>query len=131
MLNSSFLTGDGAAVLIRAADPIEGEESMRESRMKAKASAKPIATEDLCNGPSKMCQSLQLTRGNADKQDLTKSEFLWLEADEKLTASEIITSKRVNIDYADDWKDKPLRFYALGNSAVSVRDKEAEKEKKA
>ncbi|KAL5018871.1 hypothetical protein ScPMuIL_004593 [Solemya velum] len=123
--------GEGCAVLIRALDPIEGEDRMRESRKKAKASAKPISTEDLCNGPSKLCQALELTRGNADKVNLTKSEFLWLEADEELSDSEVVTCKRINIDYADDWKDKPLRFYVLGNSAVSVRDKDAEKQMKA
>ena len=29
------------------------------------------------------------------------------------------TSRRVNIDYAEEWVDKPWRFYVEGNSYVS------------
>ena len=46
-------------------------------------------------------------------------------------------SRRVNIDYAEEWIDKPWRFYVEGNSYVSkvsfkdpVKKKESKKKPK-
>lgn len=46
-------------------------------------------------------------------------------------------SRRVNIDYAEEWIDKPWRFYVEGNSFVSkvnfkdpVKKKESKKKPK-
>ena len=47
--------GKGAAVLVRALQPVSGEERMRQRRPAAKK------TRDLCNGPAKLCQVCTLT----------------------------------------------------------------------
>lgn len=39
-------------------------------------------------------------------------------------------SKRINIDYAGEWIDKPWRFFVMGNSYVSKVDPEASSKKK-
>jgi DNA-3-methyladenine glycosylase len=39
-------------------------------------------------------------------------------------------SKRINIDYAEEWIDKPWRFYVLGNSFVSKVNPDAPAKKK-
>ena len=47
--------GQAAGVLIRALDPIAGEEQMREARPAARRE------RDLCNGPAKLCQALGIS----------------------------------------------------------------------
>ncbi len=39
-------------------------------------------------------------------------------------------SKRINIDYAGEWIDKPWRFFIVGNSFVSKVNPDAPKKKK-
>lgn len=125
-----YCVGDGAGVMLKSLDVIDGEDLMREVRTAKSTSTKPIQTVDLCNGPSKMCQSLQITRADTDKQDLTKSEHFWMEDAEDVPENDIVSCKRINVDHADDWKDKHLRFYILGDFAVGTRDKEEEQKMK-
>ncbi|HEY3844694.1 MAG TPA: DNA-3-methyladenine glycosylase [Acidimicrobiales bacterium] len=47
--------GEAAAVLIRALNPMEGLEEMRQLRPAARRD------RDLCNGPAKLCQALGIT----------------------------------------------------------------------
>jgi len=122
--------GEGSAVLIRALDPVAGIESMRYQR---KARRKPGASElkdkDLCNGPSKLCDALNITKDEINFCSLTNnSDLIWLEDNEE-TIPNIITTKRVGIEGAGQpWCDLPLRFYVAPNKCVSVRDKLAEKQ---
>ncbi|XP_050740050.1 DNA-3-methyladenine glycosylase-like [Eriocheir sinensis] len=139
--------GDGACVLVRAAEPLEGLEVMVEGRGKRRgASAPPLKPHQLCNGPSKLCQALALTKDSANKLDLSVSEEFWVEEEEEELKKEeaeegcdggrgggaaqdkIVVSARIGVDsYGEEWAKKPLRFYILGNKCVSVRDKEVEK----
>ena len=50
--------GEGAAVLVRALEPTAGEGLMKKRRKSAKKSR----DQALCNGPSKLCQALDITR---------------------------------------------------------------------
>ncbi len=43
---------------------------------------------------------------------------------------ETMVSRRINIDYAEDWVDKPWRFYIKDNEFVTICLKEDEKLKK-
>ena len=45
-----FLVGDGTAVLIRALEPTEGLDTMKENR----GLGDKVKPHDLCNGPSKL-----------------------------------------------------------------------------
>jgi DNA-3-methyladenine glycosylase len=44
---------------------------------------------------------------------------VWIEDAEKIPRSQIAAGPRVGIDYAEEWKDKPWRFWIKGNPFVS------------
>jgi DNA-3-methyladenine glycosylase len=51
--------------------------------------------------------------------------------DAGISGFEVDTSRRVNIDYAEEWIDKQWRFFIRGNSFVSkVNFNAAKKQKK-
>jgi DNA-3-methyladenine glycosylase len=104
--------GYPAAVLIRAGEPVEGESVMRELRKKAQK------REDLTSGPGKLCQAMGIDRA-LNGLDLCRKGPLYVEegAGESF---EIVSSKRIGVDYAGEYKDKPWRFYIRNSPFVSV-----------
>src|SRR6266403_1859359 len=90
------------AVLIRALEPVEGIEIMRRRRH-----GQP--DHNLTNGPGKLCIALGIDR-KLDAADLL-GDRVWLEDYEKVPASRIVKGPRVGIDYAEDWIEKPWRFW--------------------
>lgn len=110
--------GEGAAVLIRALEPIGGVEKMRELRGN-------FAGEEynLCKGPGNLCKALNITK-EQNKQDLTTSNEIWVEAFDNISEHQVCSSGRVGVDYAGlDWSSKPLRFYVMDSLAVSKHKK--------
>ncbi|WP_027338607.1 DNA-3-methyladenine glycosylase [Halonatronum saccharophilum] len=99
------------AVLIRAAEPLQGLETIKKNR-----SIKSKKIEDLTNGPGKLCQALQIDRELNGYDMVSGDEIYILDSDEKV---EVVADKRINIDYAQEYKDKEWRFYIEGNSFVS------------
>ncbi|MNH50115.1 3-methyladenine DNA glycosylase [compost metagenome] len=97
----------GAAVLIRAVEPLAGEELMAKRR-------KGRAGVELCNGPAKLCQALDIDM-SMNGHDL-KIQPLILTIQPEISAYEIIQSPRIGISQA---KDIPWRFYIKGNMYVS------------
>ena len=105
--------GKPEAVLIRAVEPLNGVEIMRANR-----EIKSKKEEDLTNGPGKLCQALEIDRSlNGIK--LIKDNELYIE-DVVESNYEIKKGKRINIDYAEEYKDKLWRFYLKGNSFLST-----------
>ena len=47
--------------MIRAAEPVEGIETMQENRNKKQKNNKTVAESNISNGPSKLCQVIQLS----------------------------------------------------------------------
>ncbi|KAK7113203.1 hypothetical protein V1264_012538 [Littorina saxatilis] len=128
--------GEGCAVLIRAMEPLEGVvkmEELRRGKMKTSApsAGKTLKVKDLCNGPSKLCQSLAINKPDLNQRDLVTDGGTWLEKGEGVQTCDVVVSARIGIDKAEDWVLKPLRFYVLHNPCVSVRDKHAEKDLQA
>ncbi|XP_067671509.1 uncharacterized protein [Haliotis asinina] len=122
--------GEGEAVLLRSLEPVEGKNVMSAFRMtnrKKGSPCRPMKDHELCNGPSKLTQALKIDKASVNQVNLLSHDAIWLEEGEKVPVAKMVVSKRININYAEEWKDKPLRFYELGNRCVSVRDKEAEK----
>lgn len=72
----------------------------------------------IANGPGKLCRWMGFDKSFYGK-DLTKSKRIWLEDGEKLKPSQIVASKRIGIDYAQEWTDMPWRFYIKNNKFVS------------
>ncbi len=107
------------AVLIRALEPLEGTEWMAQKRF-GKSANELIKSQrrGLTNGPGKLCNALSLDR-SFNGMDLCGNE-VYVEEDESKNLS-IITTKRVGIDYAEEAKDYPWRFYIEDNEYVSVK----------
>jgi DNA-3-methyladenine glycosylase len=98
------------AILVRALEPLEGLELMRQRRP-----GQPDL--NLTNGPGKLCIALGIDR-QLDRADLL-ADRIWIEQSENLSARKIACGPRVGIDYAEDWIDKPWRFWIKGNPFVS------------
>lgn len=103
------------SVLIRAAEPLSGLDTMEERR-------KTTKRKMLLNGPGKLCQALGINR-SLYGEDLC-GNLLYLEDDGySPLPEEIEESKRINIDYAEEAKDYLWRFTIKDNPYVSVKTK--------
>ena len=118
---------DPDAVLIRALEPTAGLDIMRTRRSCAKKrsvnlkSGRRLKLKDteLCNGPGKICTAMDITSA-AYGADLTNTKSgLWIEYGDTLSAENIVSSKRINIDYADESKDWLWRFTVKGSKYIS------------
>lgn len=126
-----FFTGEGAAVLLRSLEPLQGLPVMRQLRAaKRKEGARQLKDKELCNGPSKLCQALNIPRC-FDRRDLASDPEVWLERDSDTSATgshDIVSATRIGIESHGEWAKKPWRFYLRGHPCVSVVNKEAEKQ---
>lgn len=105
-------------VLIRGVEPVEGVEIMRARRLEKNPLAK-MADENLTSGPGKLCIALNIDR-RLNGADL-RGEHIWLEDYKKFPAAEIKIGKRIGIDYAEEFADKPWRFWLKNNDYVSKK----------
>jgi DNA-3-methyladenine glycosylase len=100
--------GVGAAVLVRACEPVSGLETMRALR------GRPgVKDRDLARGPGNLCRAFGIGP-EFDGADLTTDPALWLASDG--LAVPVGVSTRIGITKA---AHEPLRFYARGNPSVS------------
>jgi DNA-3-methyladenine glycosylase len=107
------------AVLVRAVEPLEGTEWMAQRRFgKSYEQLTKSQCKGLTNGPGKLCGALSINR-SFNGMDLCGDIMYFEEGiSEKFN---IIETKRVGIDYAEEAKDYPWRFYIEGNEYVSVK----------
>lgn len=99
--------GYGAGALIRAVEPLDGQEVMAQRR--------PGKTGiELTNGPAKLCQALGINR-TMDGHDLSQSPLKLIMLPE--ASEEVVTTARIGIRNA---KDVPWRFYLKDNPYVSA-----------
>jgi DNA-3-methyladenine glycosylase len=99
------------AVLVRAVEPEEGIELMRERRPVKKG-------RELTNGPGKLCRALGID-GGYNGEDLTGARVWVEETGVRLAPEEVAAGPRVGIDYAGEDVLKPWRFWVKGNEYVS------------
>lgn len=104
--------GDPQAVLIRALEPVEGIELMRENRVVKR-------DLDLTSGPGKLCRALAIDR-TLDAHVLVEPP-LFIEDAPRLAPAKIEASPRIGVDYAGEAAAWPLRFHERGNPYVSTR----------
>jgi DNA-3-methyladenine glycosylase len=98
----------GAAVLIRALEPIEGVDLMRERR--------GVARElDLCNGPGKLTQALGIDLELNDTS-LSEGPILIHPREDGWHSPQLIAGPRIGITKA---MELPWRFSAAGSRSVS------------
>lgn len=98
--------GVASAVLLRAAEPLQGLEWMRERRKLERETL-------LLSGPARLAQAFGLNREHTG-MDLTRGELVIREGPKP--AEKIRTSPRIGIRKA---VEKPWRFYLEGNRNVS------------
>jgi DNA-3-methyladenine glycosylase len=99
------------AVLVRALEPVEGIELMRERRP-------GLADHHLTSGPGKLCIALGIDR-KLDRADLL-GDRVWIEEGEtRIGPSAIASGPRIGVGYAEGWADKPWRYWIRGNRFVS------------
>ena len=120
--------GDGAGVLLRGLDMLEGQDLMRVMRGARRADkGDGLRPHELGNGQSKLTQAFGITKANSNQVDLTRSEQVWMKEGITIEESDIVVTHSVGIEKCDrEWAKKPVRFYIRGNQSVSVRDKQAE-----
>lgn len=99
--------GYGSAVLIRAVEPLEGEDIMVRNRG-GKSGV------EITNGPAKLCQAYGIDK-TCNGADLAAGPITLLLQDPPKPA-DIVTTTRIGISQA---KDVPWRWYLRGNAYVS------------
>ena len=102
------------AVLLRAVEPIEGLDIIKSNR---KVNCKKI--KDLTNGPAKLTKAIQIDK-KFNGFDMTQKDAEIYLIDNPEYKFEAMVSKRINIDYAEEWIEKPWRFYIKNNDFVTV-----------
>ncbi|MBI4587185.1 MAG: DNA-3-methyladenine glycosylase [Planctomycetes bacterium] len=101
-----------AAVLIRALEPVEGVEAMRERR-------RGRQDRELTSGPAKLCAALSIDRA-LNGADVVEGEELFLESYRNFSPAQLERGVRVGIDYARPRDRKaPWRFWLRGSPWVS------------
>jgi len=107
--------GEGfpAAVLIRALEPTEGVDEMREKRGLQ-------AGNLLCSGPARLTQAMGIA-GAENALDLcSRGAGLWIERGLAIPDESVFNGPRVGIARTPEpWRSKPWRFLIQGNPFVS------------
>lgn len=104
-------------VLIRAIEPLENIEQMILNRYNKRFDQlTSYQKKNISNGPGKLTMAMNIDR-RLNKEDLCKDR-LYIERglEDKFN---IIESKRIGIDYAEEAIDFPYRFYIEDNPFVS------------
>ena len=104
---SSEPEGEGAGVLVRAVEPLEGIALMQSRRA-------TTLTRELCRGPGRLCEAFGIDR-SLDGIDVLRDERLWL-AHGDGAGMEVRCGPRIGITRA---ATRPLRFFAAGSAYVS------------
>ena len=101
--------GTGSAVLIRAAEPVEGIEEMKSFRGKIKN------IYELTNGPGKLCKALNIDKTFYGK-DVTEEGEIFISYPQKKERFDIVSTKRIGISKG---ADLPFRFFIKDNPFVT------------
>jgi DNA-3-methyladenine glycosylase len=100
--------GEGSAVLLRAARPVDGLEEMARRR--------PVSDPRLfCAGPGRLCQAFGV--GPAQNgADLVGGDDIWIEGGRPVRDVEVAEGPRIGTTVA---REKPWRLWLRGNPYVS------------
>lgn len=103
-------TNHPEAVLIRSLEPLDNIDQMKKFR-------KTDVLKNLTTGPGKLAQALNITK-KLSGISLTE-HTLFIEDYKKIAPKNIIAKPRIGIDYAEEAKDWPLRFYIKDSQFIS------------
>lgn len=99
-LNVVVGEGTGAAILLRALEPIQN-------------------ITERTQGPGLLCNALEITRA-FNGHDLLSTDFYIAQPTQEPVIT-IVERPRIGIAYAKEWADKLLRFYIKENAFVSKK----------
>jgi DNA-3-methyladenine glycosylase len=103
--------GKADAVLIRAVEPLEGEETMLHRRKQKKL------INSVTSGPGKLSMALGIHYRYTNESLL--NNLIWIEEAPKVQKKLIIADKRIGVDYAEEASDFRWRFYIKDNPYIS------------
>ena len=92
--------GNGAAVLLRAVEPVAG-------------------VDGNTRGPGLLCRALGIDK-HLNGHDLLSGDFYIAEPPSAERIA-IVTRPRIGVAYAGEWAEAPLRFYIEGNPWISKK----------
>ncbi len=109
--------GEPAAVLLRGIEPVAGIDTIRRLRF-GDAPMTAYRKKHFLDGPGKVCQGLDLTRAE-NGLDLTGDTLFLCDTPEDaglpsspaLPRERLCTGPRIGVDYAEEAKDFPWRFW--------------------
>jgi DNA-3-methyladenine glycosylase len=130
--------GNGAAILLRAVEPLEGVPAMRAARLAASVARRHAAAADpeaeaariarlppahLATGPANLAAAFSVERRDDGLDLLDPAGSLRLEpARRGDPAREIVATARVGVAYAGlGWADRPWRFVVSRNATRDPR----------
>ena len=105
--------GEGVAVLLRALAPLAGIEQMRLARGPAAR-----RDRDLCNGPAKLCQALDITQAQNGIDLTTTDDGVWIADDGTPPPARPANGTRIGIRVGTE---HPWRWWVANDPNVSRR----------
>ena len=106
--------------MIRAVEPLNEFDYISQKRFKKDfAELSNSKKKTLTNGPSKLCMAYSIDKSDNYKKLYEYGDFYIENSNEN--NFEIIESKRIGIDYAEEAIDFLWRFYIKDNIYVSVK----------
>jgi DNA-3-methyladenine glycosylase len=131
-------SGQGAAILLRTVEPLEGIALMRTARLARAVASRRAAAADpaaeaariarlrvdrLAAGPANLGAAFDVERGEDGLDLLDPAASLRLEAGPaNRPRGEIVATARVGVAYAGPgWAERPWRFVVAGTAAANAR----------
>lgn len=113
--------GKPQAALIRALEPVQNLDFMALRRFgKLHSELAGRQQKELTNGPGKLCIAMGMNKEQNKIDMCTRNGIDDIYVyDDGYHGFEVATSPRINIDYAEEYIDKPWRFFIKGNKYVS------------
>jgi DNA-3-methyladenine glycosylase len=115
--------GIGEAVLIRALQPTQGLDLMRDRRQRqpraalsSRGSSRVLSDKDLCSGPGKLVQAMGITLSEHNCSSLLTGPIIITPG--KVPAMEVVVTTRIGITQG---ASLPYRFYVKGNAFISKK----------
>lgn len=116
----SGLENKGEGVLIRAVEPLNEFDYLAKKRFNKSYEELTMSKKrSLTNGPSKLCMAYSIDKAENYKKLYEKGDF-YIE-DSKKENFEIVETKRIGIDYAEEAVEFPWRFYIKDNKYISIK----------
>ena len=111
---------EGEGVLIRALEPLNEFNYLSNIRFNKDYESLTKAQKlSLTNGPGKLCKALSIDREFNYKKLYEKGDMYIINGEYE--DFDIVETTRIGIDYAEEAKDFPWRFYIKGNKYISKK----------